>query len=81
MDKDPPNFDQLSNFLNQSIDTNLIPQRDRFPMKITRPASDPIFACKVFLKSKSQVNTNFSREQIKIEKDKKLEAERVKLKE
>ena len=74
MDKDQPNFDQMSNFLNQSIDTNLIPQRDMFPIKITRPVSDPVFTCKVILKSKIYINTYYSREQIKIEKDKKLEA-------
>jgi hypothetical protein len=72
--------DQMSNFLNQSIDTNLMPQRDRFPMKITRPGSDPVFATKVFLKSKSQINTNYSREQVKLEKEKKQAAEAVRLK-
>ena len=53
---------------------------NQVPFKVTRPASDPIFATKVFLKSKSQINTNYSREQIIREKEKKLHEEALRLK-
>ena len=70
----------MSNFLNRSIETNMMPIRGLDPLKITRPGSDPMFACKVFLQSKSQINTNYSREQIKIEKEKRLKKEAIRLK-
>ena len=73
VDQFEPSQDQLSNLFNRSIETNMMPLNNQVPLKITRPGSDPIFATKVFLKSKSLINTNYSREQILREKEKKLQ--------